>query len=146
MSGPDHSDKSEIVLDNAANEQRRDPRVPVSIRVRYPQRNAFFSEYTRNISRGGMFIATDEPMQIGTRLRFALEVPGSDALLIEGEVRWAVRPEQVAGLAASAPEVEVGMGVQFVFANEAERAALEAAVREMMEDTLGPKIAAALLD
>lgn len=127
--------------------RRIDDRLPMSIRVRYPRRNAFFFEYTRNISHGGMFIATSQPFDIGTRFRFELEVPGEDEpISLLGEVRWTVEPRQIEGMSASAPDVDAGMGIQFIFDADGAREAFEARVRGMVEDAFGPHISRQLFE
>ncbi len=127
--------------------RRTEDRVPMSIRVRYPRRNAFFFEYTRNISHGGMFIATQQPFAIGTRFRFDLEVPGEDRLIsLMGEVRWTVEPRQIEGMSASAPDVDAGMGIQFLFDEDSDRDAFDGRVRKMVEEAFGPKISQEILE
>jgi type IV pilus assembly protein PilZ len=34
--------------------------------------NAFFADYTKNISRGGTFIRTDKPLDIGTEVNHGM--------------------------------------------------------------------------
>lgn len=127
--------------------RRSEDRVPMSIRVRYPRRNAFFFEYTRNISHGGMFIATQQPFDIGTRFQFELEVPGEDETIkLIGEVRWTVEPRQIEGMAPSAPDVDAGMGIQFLFDDDDLRADFNKRVRGMVEEAFGPRISQELLE
>ena len=68
-------------------ERREHPRTPVVLRVAYEQQNAFFSDYTRNISKGGTFIPTRLSVPLGTEFRFRLVVPGrQEPLELEGVV------------------------------------------------------------
>lgn len=127
-------------------ERRRQQRVPLSIKVRYPRRNAFFFEYTRNISHGGMFIGTEKPFPIGTRFRFALEIPGEEEpLQLTGEVRWRVAPEDMEGLRDPIENLETGMGIAFLFEDQEERRVFEGHVEAMMMDAFGPEIAQQLM-
>ena len=43
--------------------------------MEYLQLNSFFADYTKNISRGGTFIATTRPLPLGTQFLFKLGVP-----------------------------------------------------------------------
>lgn len=127
-------------------ERRRQQRIPLSIKVSYPRRNAFFFEYTRNISHGGMFIGTQKPFPIGTRFKFALEIPGEDEpLQLTGEVRWRVTPEDMEGLKEPVENLETGMGIAFLFEDQEEREVFEAHVATMIQDAFGVEIAQHLL-
>lgn len=122
-------------------ESRHHPRHPLNLRVRYPRRNAFFYEFTRNVSQGGMFIDTEHPLEIGRRLRFELDVPGElEPLRLLGEVKWRVGLED----AAEGVDVTPGMGIEFVFDDADERAALHERVRSMLESTFGRAVARGL--
>jgi type IV pilus assembly protein PilZ len=92
-------------------ERRKYPRVPLSllIQYRFDTLEDFLSEYSTNISIGGMFIRTDKPKDEGTLvyLQFYLR---DGAKLIEGLGRVVrVNPSESAGDQAAA-----GMGIEFV--------------------------------
>lgn len=62
-----------------------------------------------NISELGIFVRTNEPLQVGTRLRLRFTAPGApDSFVIEGVVQW-VNPLRVLG-----ENLNPGMGVSFV--------------------------------
>jgi type IV pilus assembly protein PilZ len=48
--------------------QRREKRCPATLKVTYNSFLEFKSEYTKNVSQGGMFIKTDHPHEIGSRI------------------------------------------------------------------------------
>ncbi len=128
-------------------ERRRQTRVPFQIQVSYPRRNAFFFEYTRNISHGGMFIATTTPFDIGTRFTFALSIPGeNEPVKLEGEVRWRVTPEDMQGLKDPVEDLEPGMGIAFLFTDEKKRDAIQDRVQAMIEEAFGENIAHQLIN
>ncbi len=103
--------------------------------------NAFFADYTKNISRGGMFIKTPRPLETGSRCQFSLSLPAlADPLALEGEVVWVLGPEE-----AQRQGAEPGMGIRFVFADEAARHDFERLVERLMEESLGSQAAHALL-
>jgi type IV pilus assembly protein PilZ len=114
-------------------------RAPITLRVEYKRVNTFFADYTRNISRGGTFIRTTRPLEIGTEFMFVLALPEAVQLELKGIVKWVV-PESEA-----TDEKPAGMGIQFVFADDAQRLAVEAVVEGMMNDALGPLLAGKLL-
>ena len=130
----------------APSNRRIDPRYPMAIRVSYPRRNAFFFEYTRNISRGGMFIGTKNPMELGERFLFELDVPGEDEpMAIVGEVRWRVTPEEVSGIKDDIEDLEVGMGIAFIFDDDASQHTFNDKVMEMLYEAFGTEIAHELM-
>ncbi len=113
-------------------DRRGQPRAPIELRVEYKRLNSFFADYTKNISRGGTFIRTDRPLDIGTDFVFKLGIPTlSEPLVLQGKVQWVITAEQ------ATPEQEAGMGIGFVFASEAERERVETAVERLMVDSLG---------
>ena len=116
-------------------------RAPLRLRVDYERMNSFFADYTKNLSKGGTFIKTERPFAIGTRCQFSFTLPAlSDPLLLEGEVTWTVAPE-----AAQARGEEAGMGVKFIFRDEGAQKEFADLVEKMMEESLGPDVARALL-
>jgi type IV pilus assembly protein PilZ len=122
-------------------ELRINPRAPLRLRIDYDRMNAFFADYTKNISKGGTFIKTTRPLEVGSRCQFALSLPAlSEPLLLEGEVVWTLSAEL-----ARDREAEPGMGIRFVFADEAARHDFEKLVQRMLEESLGPEIARGLL-
>jgi len=120
---------------------RRHPRAPLRLRIGYERMNAFFADYTKNISKGGTFIKTVRPPEVGTRCRFSLSLPAlPEPLFLEGEVAWILGPGD-----AQQRDAEPGMGVRFVFADEAARREFERAVERMMEESFGSQVAQRLL-
>ena len=67
----------------------------------------FINEYVSNISRSGVFIKSDDPLPIGTRVTLKFTVIMDDLETIEG-VGEVVR--NVAG----GPGIQAGMGVVFI--------------------------------
>lgn len=120
--------------------RRIEPRAPIELRVEYRQLNSFFADYTRNISRGGTFIKTPRPLDIGTEFRFELVLPGQPRpLSLLGVVRWVI----AAGDAG--PGRDAGMGIEFVFRDADERRRIHEAVEEMMKRSLGEHLVAKLV-
>ena len=102
-------------------------RAPLEIRVEYEHLNALVSDYTKNLSKGGAFIETNEPLAIGTKCYFTLTVPNMDETLrLVAEVKH-----------HDALEDCEGMGIGFVFSSEAETAAFHTVLDKIMFDHLG---------
>jgi type IV pilus assembly protein PilZ len=121
-------------------ERRAAPRHAISLRVDYRRMNTFFADYAKNISKGGTFIRTSKPLDVGTEFVFVLSIPGqSEHLQLKGEVMWTVSEEK-----ASA-ERPAGMGIRFKFADDSERADLERFVAKLMAERLGSHVATKLL-
>lgn len=106
-SEPALTDDSEPIVDaiETAVERRRSPRSPLVVRVSYSTVDALFSEFSRNINEGGLFIETDSPPPTDTRVALEFQLPGCDApIQARGRVAW-IRPASAEGPA--------GMGVEF---------------------------------
>jgi type IV pilus assembly protein PilZ len=122
-----------------SDDRRHAPRAAIELRVEYKRLNSFFADYTKNISRGGTFIGTDRPLEVGTDFVFKLGVPGlAEPLVLNGKVQWALSPEAAGGR-------EPGMGIGFVFESELERERVETTVEKLMIDSLGPVLYQRLL-
>jgi type IV pilus assembly protein PilZ len=120
-------------------ERREDERAPITLKVDYKRMNSFFADYTKNISKGGTFIRTTKPLELGTSFVFVLNLPEDKKLELSGVVKWIVTESE-------ATEGEpAGMGIQFVFADDAQRAAVDSYVSDLMREALGPELAAKLL-
>jgi len=107
----------------------------IELTVEYKRLNAFFADFTKNISRNGTFIKTEKPLGIGTEFVFKLHVPGMEQpLALRGRVQWIVEPKD------ATPEQEAGMGIGFVWEDEAERERINNTVEKLMVGSLGPVI------
>ena len=86
--------------DNAGSEKRSAVRTPIDLKVDYKRLNTFFADYTKNISKGGTFIRTTKPLDVGTEFVFVLSVPTHNTHLeLKGEVVWIVTELPLAVLA-----------------------------------------------
>lgn len=122
------------------NERRREARAPIELKVEYKRLNTFFYDYTKNISKGGTFIKTDKPLDVGTIFLFKLMLPAqASPIALRGEVRWVVKDGEPLPAGVS-PGHELGMGIKFVYNTGDQRRELEQIVEKMMVDSLGPLI------
>jgi type IV pilus assembly protein PilZ len=121
-------------------DRRREARAPIELKVEYKRLNTFFYDYTKNISKGGTFIKTDKPLDIGTIFLFKLLIPSqTEPLALRGEVRWVVkdgspRPPEIPA------DHDPGMGIRFKYDDPLQRRGLEEVVEKMMIDSLGELI------
>ena len=68
-------------------EKRRDPRVPLVLRVDYPGLPQAVRDATENLSAGGLFIRTDRSLTVGQRVPLVVSFPGLlDPVEVEAEV------------------------------------------------------------
>ncbi len=120
--------------------RRAHERAPITLRVDYKRMNTFFADYAKNISKGGTFIRTTKPLDVGTEFKFVLSIPGRDQNLeLKGEVVWTVSEED------ATEEKQPGMGIRFKFANDGERQAVDDFVERLMAEALGEHISGKLL-
>ena len=121
-------------------DRRDEERAPIELKVEYKRLNTFLYDYTKNISKGGTFIKTDRPLEIGTVFLFRLQVPVvSKPIELRGEVRWVVRAGEPPPSHLPAGH-EPGMGIRFVYENPEERDLLERSVEKVMVGSLGQLI------
>ena len=121
-------------------EHRRHARAPIGLEVGYRRLNSFFAEYTKNLSKGGTFIKTSKPLEVGTEFIFVLSIPShAEQLQLLGEVMWTVTEDQ------ADEEKPAGMGIRFKFKDDAERQEVDDFVERLMSETLGEHISTKLL-
>jgi type IV pilus assembly protein PilZ len=71
----------------AGMERRRAERADLVVRVDYQTVDEIFSEFARNINEGGLFVESETPHPIGTRVDLQFKLPGSDEpLQVSGSV------------------------------------------------------------
>jgi uncharacterized protein (TIGR02266 family) len=118
-------DAGEARLESAvpANERRRDDRVDMTVRIDYATVDELFSEFTRDINAGGLFIETEKPPQPGTEVSMQFHLPGSEeALSTLGRV------VRVAPGAVGSPS---GVGIEFDELTAQDRVKIDRIVRSL---------------
>lgn len=145
MSGPKAKPRetgeagSQPIRDDGA-DRRASPRHAITLRVDYKRMNTFFADYAKNISKGGTFIRTSKPLDVGTEFVFVLSIPEqSEQLQLRGEVMWTVDE------ARANEDRPPGMGIRFRFADGEERKRLESFVERLMSEKLGIHVTSKLL-
>jgi uncharacterized protein (TIGR02266 family) len=105
----------------------KEPRGPVSLRIKFRSATLeqFIDRYGVDVSRGGIFIRTREPLGVGTQLRFDFQLQDAAPLLGgEGTVVW-IRENDPARAG-----VTPGMGVRFDKLTPASQPVLEKILSE----------------
>jgi uncharacterized protein (TIGR02266 family) len=100
-------------------ERRAHFRFPTHLEVRFETAGDLRSACLRDISEGGLFIVTEDPLPVDAPLRLWIRAPGG-TVTVAGRVAWK-RPHASAGDPA-------GMGVRFEGLDEGQRAQIRAAV------------------
>jgi type IV pilus assembly protein PilZ len=121
-------------------EKRGADRAAITLKVDYKRLNTFFADYTKNISKGGTFIRTAKPLDVGTEFLFVLSLPAqNEQLTLNGEVKWVVTESE------ATEDKPAGMGIKFRFDTDADRAKVDSFVERLMENALGSHISQKLL-
>lgn len=88
-------------------ERRTHERLVSEIKVDYRTIGSFITDYSTNLSKGGVFVATSLPMKVDDKVRLRLSLPDHELpFALDGIVRWA-------RTAAEDPD-NPGMGVEFI--------------------------------
>jgi len=102
-------------------EQRRFRRRMVHMLIDYITPESVRCEYATTLAAGGLFIETEEPLPVGTRLKLRFALPGGETLhVIEGRVARVQAP----GLPATTLEPP-GLGIEFCDAHASAQLARE---------------------
>jgi uncharacterized protein (TIGR02266 family) len=118
-----------VSLDRRGSERRQHERVLVDMEVDYRADDTFLFAYITDISAMGIFVQTNTPEPVGTRLNLCFRIPpthGGDGRLIEleGEVTW-INPQRPDDPSGRNP----GMGIRFVNLEDSDRVDLMRMVR-----------------
>lgn len=121
-------------------------RAPIELKVEYKKLNTFFSDYTKNISKGGTFIKTERPLKVGTEFVFKLFVPSrGEPFTLRGSVAW-VHSEQQPPPPSIQPVPDRGMGIRFLYVDDAQKRAFESVVEELIKSHLGETVFRKLME
>lgn len=86
--------------------RRQSPRAGVVLQLQYRNAGHLLVSYCTNLSRGGLFVPSNDPLPPGTEITLELDIPGENAPTeITAEVRWVRHFDAAEGPA--------GMGLSF---------------------------------
>jgi uncharacterized protein (TIGR02266 family) len=89
---------------------RRIMRAPVKLKIKFRSANLaqFIERYAVDVSKGGIFIRTKDPLEVGTKLKFEFQLQDGSPLIVgEGTVVW-IREHD-----PNRKGIAPGMGVRF---------------------------------
>jgi uncharacterized protein (TIGR02266 family) len=104
-------------------DRRRSDRTDLIVRVDYATVDELFSEFTRDINEGGLFIETEKPRPAGTEVALHFHLPGSDQLMKTTGIVVRVCD----GSGGTVP----GMGIEFEDLSEKARAYINQLIRAL---------------
>lgn len=116
------SDGTSVEDDN----RRRTGRTGVTVRIDYSTVDEMFSEFTRDINEGGLFIETEKPQQPGTEVAMHFRLPGSGNVL--RTIGHVVR------VSIGGPGIPSGMGIEFDELTDADRQVIDRIVRSLRSE------------
>lgn len=107
-------------------EHRRSERAPITVRIHYGTVDALFSEFTRDINDGGVYVSTDEPLAEEETVVLQFRLPGSDVgIQARGRV---VRVEP------PTDDQPGGMAIEFEKLDPGARAEIDRLIRELRSE------------
>lgn len=111
---------------------RRDSvRVPARLRIGFDSYGEIRESLMTNLSRGGLFISTPDPLPLGASLRLRIRIEETDEVIdLEGEV---ASLNTGPGLMTE----ELGMGIKFVRLGESEEKAVDNLYEHSLRKALG---------
>ena len=109
--------------------RRQSPRIKARLKVRFKNANAFISEYTQNISKGGLFVRTKKPCASGSMVEVVLVVPDTEQeVTAVGEVCHVVDAE------AATEAQPAGMGLELKEISPEAKAMIEAYISDKLKE------------
>jgi Tfp pilus assembly protein PilZ len=108
-------------------DRRATPRIPVALAVRFENFAALGPLLMTNLSRGGIFVAMESPLPLGTilQLRIRVDRPPREVVLGGEVVSLNVGPRMESGAR--------GMGIRFRCATRAEQALADSLYEQQVE-------------
>ncbi|MCA9610990.1 MAG: TIGR02266 family protein [Myxococcales bacterium] len=100
-------------------ERRVTPRAELEVEVGLEGENRFFSAVTGDLSPGGLFVATDTPLMVGTELVLSFVLPDGYRVATDATVAWVRAPRY------RPDELPSGMGVRFEQLSAEDRKAID---------------------
>src|SRR5690242_19730179 len=101
----------------------RTPRTELTLKVEFETVGQLQTDYLTNLSSGGLFLHTELPLPVGSKLQLTISFPGGlDPIVAEVEVRWR---------SANHPSAQPGLGVQFINIAPAAKARLEQLIAQV---------------
>ncbi|MBI3609856.1 MAG: TIGR02266 family protein [Nitrospirae bacterium] len=110
----------------SGSDRRKDPRFDVSIKVDYSTKGMFISNYVTNLSKGGVFIQTENPLPIQSQINLTFTLPDININIeAKGRVAWTYDIKK--GTSTIVP----GMGIKFTEIADEHKALIADYIRKL---------------
>lgn len=100
-------------------ERREHEREELEMEVGLEGDNTFFTGRSGDLSKGGLFVATDDPLPVGTELLLSFVLPDGHRVRAQAVIAWVRAPRYRDG------ELPAGMGVRFLSLSQRDARAIE---------------------
>jgi uncharacterized protein (TIGR02266 family) len=101
------------------NDRRTNRRIELEVEIGMESDHNFYTGLTRDISSGGIFVATGVTYEVGDKMSIRFSLPGrNEPIAVEAQVAWVRDPRTVR---TDGPE---GMGLKFINLTPEARAAI----------------------
>lgn len=86
-------------------DKRKEERIKKTIRSEVRSDEALTYSSTVDVSNGGIFISTPEPLKNGSKIELTITIPGDGEVNLNGLVKW-IREDE-------SGDMRAGMGIEF---------------------------------
>lgn len=104
----DKRERDDVLFSDKRIDTRHSHEISVDFEVSVDGPHTFFTGFTQDISKGGVFLATHQIYPVGTNMKLVFQVE-NEHLIVEAIVRW-IRPKEKIFNNDLLP----GMGLQFL--------------------------------
>lgn len=102
--------------------QRKEERVKKQIKSEVTSEELISYSSTVDLSRGGIFISTPEPLKRGSEVSLSINLPEGESIEVKGLVRW-LREDEVA-------DGKTGMGIEFIDISEKDKKKIDDMIKQ----------------
>lgn len=105
-----------------SSDKRKEERVKKQIKSEVTSEDLISYSSTVDLSKGGIFISTPEPLKSGSEVTLSINSPEGESIEVKGLVRW-LREDEVA-------EGKTGMGIEFLNISETDKKKIEDIIKQ----------------
>lgn len=98
-------------------EKRQHPRIKTSVKSEVHSNEGMTFSTSADLSNGGIFISTPEPISVGSNIQLSIKIPDEDDIEINGIVRWMSDSNE--------KDDRNGMGIEFSTLSEEQKIQLK---------------------
>jgi uncharacterized protein (TIGR02266 family) len=103
-------------------DRRRSPRECAEIQVQYESIDELFTEFTRDINEGGVFVPTESPLSLDEPVELSFRLPGGPSIHVTGRVVRVQTKDE---------DGSAGMAIAFDALDARARSAIDSLVRSL---------------